>query len=132
MYIQDLQQTVVDDYFTRLNQSDFKGVAELFADSGCLYPPFEKKICGRAAIYRYLQAEAIDIEALPQSMTLTADRDERTIYQIAGKVKTSLFTVNISWTIELNTDRQIECITIKLLAELQELLGLDRSRSNTN
>jgi hypothetical protein len=132
MYIQDLQQTVIDDYFTRLNQSDFTGVAELFADSGCLHPPFEKKICGRSAIYRYLQAEAIDIEALPQSVTLTADRDERTIYQIAGKVKTSLFTVNVSWTIELNTDRQIECVTIKLLAELQELLGLDRSRSKTS
>jgi hypothetical protein len=132
MYIQDLQQTVIDDYFTRLNQSDFAGVVELFADLGYLHPPFEKKICGREAIYRYLQAEAIDIEALPQSVTLTADRDERTIYQIAGKVKTSLFTVNISWTIELNTDRQIECVTIKLLAELQELLGLDRSRSKTN
>jgi Nuclear transport factor 2 (NTF2) domain len=132
MHIQDLRETVIDDYFTRLNQSDFAGVAELFADLGCLYPPFDRKICGREAIHRYLQAEAIGIEALPQSVSLAADRDGETIYHISGQVKTSLFTVNIGWTIELNADQQIGCVTIKLLAELQELLGLDRSRLATH
>jgi hypothetical protein len=134
MQIQELKEPIIDEYFTRLNQSDFAGVSELFAESGYLHPPFDRQICGREAIERYLQAEAIGIEAVPQFVTIATERDEGTIYQISGRVKTSLFTVNVSWTIlvtrgyanELNVDRQIAGVTIKLLAELQELLGLDR------
>ena len=130
--IKNIQEPVIYKYFLSLNQRNFGGVAELFSAQGCLYPPFEKGICGREAICQYLQAEAIGIEAFPQSGTVEPDscferlcqQDSNFIYQILGYVKTSFFTVNVSWSIKLNPDREIVSVEVKLLAKLQDLLSL--------
>jgi hypothetical protein len=124
--IKHIQEPIIYDYFSRLNASSFEEVSNLFSVQGCLYPPFEQGICGRAAIYRYLQAEAIGVQAFPYSGTVQSGGEGVTIYQIAGNVKTSLFSVNVRWSIELNADREIVSVVVKLLAELQELLSLKR------
>jgi hypothetical protein len=133
--ISDLQLSVIHQYFSNLNQLNFEAVANLFAPAGFLYPPFERGICGRSEIYRYLEAEARDIQALPESSTIRCHKSElqsktgasSTVYQIFGKVKTSYFTVNVSWSIEINSANEILSVRIELLAELQDLLKLKRS-----
>jgi hypothetical protein len=132
--ISELQVPVIHQYFSSLNQLDFKAVANLFAAAGWLYPPFDRGICGRAEIYRYLEAEARDIQAFPESSTVRFCKSElqslaeagSTVYRILGKVKTSYFTVNVGWSIEVNSDDEIRSVRVKLLAELQDLLTLKR------
>lgn len=124
--IAGIQEPVVYSYFNRLNSSNFQGVSELFAPDGCLYAPFESGICGREAIEQYLEAEAQGMTALPRSGILETSPNSNPRYTLMGVVKTSFFTVNVGWTIELNSEKQIASVTVKLLAELQELLGLQR------
>jgi hypothetical protein len=132
--ISDLQVTVIHQYFSSLNQFDFEAVANLFTAAGVLYPPFDRGICGRAEIYRYLEAEARDIQAFPESSTVRFRKSElqslaevgSTVYRILGKVKTSYFTVNVGWSIEVSLDDEIRSVRVKLLAELQDLLTLKR------
>ena len=50
--------------------------------------------------------------------------DSRISYQVMGYVKTSFFTVNVGWSIQLNSKQEIVSVEVKLLAELQELLRL--------
>jgi hypothetical protein len=133
--ISDLQVPVIHQYFSNLNQLNFEAVANLFAVNGFLYPPFDRGICGRAEIYRYLEAEARDIQSLPESSTVRFRKSElqsltaasSTVYRILGKVKTSYFTVNVGWSIEVTPDNEIVSVRVKLLAELQDLLTLKRS-----
>ncbi|OUC14096.1 MAG: hypothetical protein B0A82_13835 [Alkalinema sp. CACIAM 70d] len=124
--IAGIQEPVVYSYFNRLNSSNFQGVSELFAPDGCLYAPFESGICGREAIEQYLEAEAQGMTALPRSGILETSPNSNPRYTLMGVVKTNFFTVNVGWTIELNSEKQIASVTVKLLAELQELLGLQR------
>ncbi|MGI0493761.1 nuclear transport factor 2 family protein [Alkalinema pantanalense CENA528] len=124
--ITGIQEPVIYSYFNRLNQGDFQGVSELFAPDGCLYAPFESGICGREAIEQYLEAEAQGMTAFPRSGILETSPDNDPRYKLMGIVKTSFFTVNVGWTIEINPEKQITSVTVKLLAELQELLGLQR------
>jgi hypothetical protein len=133
--ISDLQVPTIHQYFSSLNQLNFEAVANLFAAKGVLYPPFDRGICGRAEIRRYLEAEARDMQALPESSTIrfctsglqSLDEARSTVYRILGKVKITYFTVNVGWSIELNSDNQILSVRVKLLAELQDLLTLKRS-----
>jgi hypothetical protein len=130
----DLQVPIIHQYFSSLNQLNFEAVANLFAAAGVLYPPFDRGICGRAEIYRYLEAEARDIQAFPESSTVRFRKSElqslsetgSTVYRILGKVKTSYFTVNVGWSIEVSPDDEILSVRVKLLAELQDLLTLKR------
>ena len=124
--ISGVQEPVIYNYFQRLNAGDFVGVAQLFSPQGCLYAPFAKGVCGREAILHYLQAEAIDLKALPKSGQTQTDLDGITTYQITGQVQTNYFTVNVAWSIQLDESSAIVLIDIKLLAELQDLLGLKR------
>ncbi len=121
------QEPAIDDYFSNLNEGNFEAVSNLFSIEGCLYPPFEKEICGRVAIAQYLKSEAKDIKALPQKCTVQSIRDENTQYQVTGYVKTSFFTVNVGWSIQLNVTKEIVSVHVKLLAELQDLLALKRA-----
>jgi hypothetical protein len=121
-----LQEPVISDYFLKLNQGDFMGVAQLFAEQGCLCAPFQGEICGREAIYDYLQAEGKGMTAVPKSGSIEPLQNGGTEHQVVGQVRTALFTVNVAWTIELNAAKEIVSVTIKLLAELKELLGLRR------
>jgi hypothetical protein len=132
--ISELQVPVIHQYFSSLNQLNFEAVANLFAEAGWLYPPFDRGICGRSEIYRYLAAEARDIQAFPESSTVRFRKAElqslaesgSTVYRILGKVKTSYFTVNVGWSIEVTPDDEIRSVRVKLLAELQDLLTLKR------
>jgi hypothetical protein len=132
--ISDLQVPVIHQYFSSLNQFDFVAVANLFTAAGVLYPPFDRGIYGRAEIYRYLEAEARGIEAFPESSTVRFRKSDlhslaetgSTVYRILGRVKTSYFTVNVGWSIEVSPDDEIRSVRVKLLAELQDLLTLKR------
>jgi hypothetical protein len=132
--ISELQVPVIHQYFANLNQLNFEAVANLFTAAGWLYPPFDRGICGRANIYQYLEAEASDLQAFPASSTVRFRKSElqslaeagSTVYRILGKVKTSYFTVNVGWSIEVSTDEEIHSVRVKLLAELQDLLTLKR------
>jgi hypothetical protein len=121
-----IQEPAISNYFLKLNQGDFNGVAQLFAEQGCLYAPFEGEICGREAIYDYLQAEGQGITAVPKSGLIKPLQNGSTEHQLAGQVRTHLFTVNVAWTIELNSGKEITSIRVKLMADLKELLGLRR------
>jgi hypothetical protein len=122
IFIKNIQEPIIYNYFSSLNEGDFDGVADLFAVDGYLHPPFEKVITGRAAICKYLQAEARGIEVFPKSGTLVANLDGSIGYQIEGRVKVSIFVVNIRWSIELNAQHEIAGMKIELLADLQDLL----------
>jgi hypothetical protein len=126
LFIKNIQEPIIYNYFASLNESDFEGVADLFAVDGYLHPPFEKVIAGRAAICKYLQVEARGIEAFPESGTIVDRPDGASSYQIAGRVKLSVFVINVGWSIELNNQHEIAAVKIKLLAELQDLLAMKR------
>jgi len=119
----DISETVIDDYFSRLNDGEFVGVAELFSVRGILCPPFGKPICGRDAIARYLQTEAKGMESLPKSGIVRNGNDGDILYQIEGNVKTSFFTVNVNWLIHLNVQKEIELLEVRLLEKLQDLIA---------
>ena len=131
IFIDNLHQQIINSYFSHLNDRNFEEVANLFSSQGYLYPPFEKGICGRATIHRYLETEATGIQAFPQSINVHSNpagyifnEDSQISYQIIGYVKTSFFTVNVGWSIQLNSEQDIVSVEVKLLADLQELLGL--------
>jgi hypothetical protein len=115
---------VIDSYFDTINRKNFEQTAALFAEDGKLFAPFEEPIIGRNAIALYLNKEAKGIKLLPQKKIgeLTEDKAEQ--IKVTGKVKTSLFTVNVAWFFNLNLEQQITRAKIKLLASPQELLGL--------
>ncbi len=127
--IQGIHEPVIDKYFARLNNGEFIATAELFAAQGCLNPPFDKQLQGREAIAQYLAKEAIGIGFFPEygeivtigtAPTLNGDRIQ---YQIQGKVEMNWFTVNISWSIQLNAAKEITLLEVKLLASLDDLLS---------
>jgi hypothetical protein len=124
LQIDGIDENTICEYFVRLNRGEFAATANLFADRGCLNPPFEKSIVGREAIARYLAKEAIGMSFSPQSGQLIAIDREQSRYQIQGKVVTSYFTINVGWSIELNAAKEITLVEIKLLASMTELLKL--------
>jgi hypothetical protein len=116
-------ETVIDEYFLRLNKDDFAAVAELFSLQGLLCPPFEKTICGRDAIASYLESEAKGMTCLPKSRTVKSGSNGDILYQIEGNVKTSFFSVNVRWSIHLNSQKEITFLEVKLLNKLQDLVA---------
>jgi hypothetical protein len=127
MIIENVIEPVIYEYYLRLNSGDFVGVSKLFSKNGSLHPPFEKKLCGREAIVQYLQAEAKGLEAYPKLGILSCGGDRSNLYEIQGYVKTSFFTINVCWLIELSDNREIVSVEVKLLAQLQDLLALKRT-----
>ena len=120
---QRMNEPIIHDYFTLLNQSNFIATANLFSEQGVLKPPFEKMILGRSAIAQYLEKEALGIKVFPTHIkTTTSDRNCNQ-YQVQGKVKTDYFTVNASWLIKLNVAKEITLIEIQLLENLVDLLA---------
>lgn len=127
MKILGIDESVIESYFAAFNQGDFTQVSNLFVAQGSLNPPFSKEVQGREAILDYLNAEATGMQAFPKSGIEQELTQTTQIYQVMGLVKTSFFTVNVSWTFHLNAEKEIETLTVRLLAELPELLGLRRS-----
>ncbi|MCW6035743.1 nuclear transport factor 2 family protein [Spirulina subsalsa FACHB-351] len=124
--IQGVNQAVIGQYFTALNAGDFAATAQLFAQQGELYPPFEEAIAGPSAIQHYLEQEAQGLRCEPQQgETLTRDND-MTLVQVKGRVHTPVFSVNVAWQFLLNPNSEILQVQVKLLASLEELLSLRR------
>jgi len=121
----NITDSVVHDYFARLNQSDFNATADLFSEQGCLKPPFEKTIKGKRAIAEYLEKEAFGMELFPTYLKMMQHNQSCTQYQVKGKVKTNYFTVNASWLIDLSPEKEITFIEIKLLETLSSLLAFN-------
>jgi len=115
-------------YFETANRGEFDQTAALFAADGQLVPPFEQSIVGRDAIAQYLSAEAAGMSFNPMQLEDRdlAESDDTTSqgYLVRGKVKTSLFTVNVAWEFTLNRAQEILFVKVKLLAKLNELLKL--------
>ena len=120
--IEGIERPHIDAYFNSLNREDFKATAELFAERGCLKPPFEETIEGRAAISEYLEKEARGMKFCPETGAILLRDEVITHYHIQGYVKTNYFTIAVSWLIQLNLDNEIMLVEVKLLAALQELL----------
>jgi hypothetical protein len=120
--------SVVDRYFTSFNAADYRAVADLFENDGIVLAPFEAPIVGGEAIYTYLQAEAIAMQATPVTAeTIPKDNGTQQVV-VEGRVKTLLFTVNVRWTFDLTAMDTIQSVEIKLLASLQELMQFDRGK----
>lgn len=117
-------------YFETANAGDFEQTADLFAAEGQLVPPFEQPIVGRDAIAQYLSAEATGMSFIPmrsEAVDLEESESDESLLQrclVRGKVKTSLFTVNVAWEFALNPAQEILVVKVKLLAKLNELLKL--------
>lgn len=130
-----IDEPVIHEYFTKLNDNDFVAVAELFSEGGYLKPPFESLIKGRKEIAEYFAKEATDMVFYPEAgRILSQNKGEATLqeiihieYQIQGKVQMSLFTVSVQWLIQLNRAKKIAVVEVKLLASLNELLKFNRS-----
>lgn len=121
--IEGITESALLDYFATINQEEFEITSSLFAEAGELQAPFEKPLVGREKIAAYLTKEAKGMKLLPKQGICEAEADfER--YKVLGKVKTSLFSVNVAWYFTLNSEGQITTAKIKLLASPQELLGL--------
>ena len=125
--IEGITESAITNYFTTFNQAKFNQTAALFAEEGELLAPFEKPIIGREKIASYLEQEAKGMSALPRQGILDSESALKT-YKVVGKVKTSLFSVNVAWFFSLNSDLQIAIARIKLLASPQELLNLKSKR----
>jgi len=129
--IDGIYENTIHEYFMRLNNGEFMETAQLFAEQGCLNPPFEKSIVGKEALARYLEKEAKGMNFCPERGEILTkvgladplEHSDRTQYHIQGKVKTNFFTVNVSWSIELNAIKEIMAVDVKLLASIDELLS---------
>ena len=127
--IEGITETVIIGYFATFDREAFTATASLFSETGELLAPFEKAIVGRDKIADYLSKEAKGMTLLPKQGVREESADSIE-YKVIGKVKTSLFTVNVAWYFTLNSKHQITIAQIKLLASPQELLGLKSKREN--
>lgn len=124
--IEGITEAAIVEYFATFNREAFTETASLFSETGELLAPFEKPIVGRDKIAVYLSQEAKGMTLLPKQGICEVSNS--TEYKVIGKVKTSLFTVNVAWYFILNSKQQISTAKIKLLASPQELLGLKSKR----
>ncbi len=124
--IQGIHEPVIYEYFARLNNGEFIATSELFTEQGCLNPPFDKQLQGRDAIAQYLEEQAKGIIFSPEYGEILISDSNHTQYQIQGKVELNWFTVNISWSIDLNDTKEIILVDVKLLASLDDLLSFSR------
>ena len=127
--IDGMEEPVIIDYFSTINQGRFDQTAILFTIDGKLHAPFEQPIEGREAISSYLVKEAKGMKLLPKQGKFESKENDVERIHITGKVKTTLFSVNVAWYFNLNQARQITSARIKLLASPQELLGLKQIRN---
>lgn len=122
--IEGITESTIIRYFDTLNTENYQACANLFATDGAMYPPFEAGIVGREAIAAFLEQEAKGMKLEPeQGISRVVENGDLEV-QVAGKVQTPLFGVNVSWFFLLNSQQEIAATKIKLLASPQELLSL--------
>ena len=127
--IKGISAPAIANYFLTINQEEFTETASLFAEDGEMLAPFEKPIVGREKITSYLVKEATGMKLLPmQGICEIEDEVER--FKVLGKVRTSMFSVNVAWYFTLNPQGQLTSARIKLLASPQELLNLQNQRES--
>ena len=124
LVIEGITEQFIYTYFLTINREEFQQTATLFAEDGELIAPFEDPIIGRKAIALYLSKEAKGMTLLPQQGIYESSEDDSEQIKVLGKVKTSLFTVNVAWFFNYNLHQQITTARIKLIASSQELLEL--------
>lgn len=124
--IEGITEPVVLRYFDTMNAGDYEATAALFSSVGAMHPPFEEPLEGKEAIATYLRTEAKGMQLFPSKGTAETLEDDKTQIQVAGKVQTPWFGVNVSWTFLLSPMGEILAAKIKLLASPQELLSLRR------
>jgi len=128
--IEGIAQPTLLQYFETLNAGDFEATSQLFATEGMLQPPFEAIVTGSAAIAAYLQQEATGFIFLPCQGQKSVERGDlerdETDFLVLGRVQTPWFTVNVSWTFILNSNKQIILAKVNLLASLKELMHMRR------
>ncbi|MBW4490899.1 MAG: nuclear transport factor 2 family protein [Trichocoleus desertorum ATA4-8-CV12] len=124
--IEGITEPTILRYFELLNAGDFEATSQLFAPDGVMNAPFESAIVGPEAIAAYLKQEATGMTLLPQQGVTEAIENDCTQVQVAGKVQTPWFSVNVSWLFNLDAQQKILAATVKLLASPQELLNLRR------
>ena len=124
--IAEIEESNIINYFKTINKEAFEQTAALFAEDGQLLAPFEKPLVGRDAIASYLAKEATGMKLLPQRGEIAISEDNTQQVDITGKVKTSLFAVNVGWYFNLNEEGKINRVRVKLLASPQELLNLQK------
>ena len=78
--------------------------------------------------FRQQTKEATGMKLLPKLGVWETEEDTER-YKVLGKVRTSLFSVNVAWYFTLNAEVQITSAKIKLLASPQELLNLQGKRA---
>ena len=127
--IAEIEELSIIDYFETINKEAFEQTAALFAEDGQLLAPFEKPLVGRDAIASYLAKEATGMKLLPQRGEIAISEDNTQQVDITGKVKTSLFAVNVGWYFNLNEEGKINRVRVKLLASPQELLNLQKFKN---
>jgi hypothetical protein len=125
-FLDGITEPTILRYFATLNAGEFDTTADLFADDGVMYPPFESPIVGREAIAIYLQQEAENVKAFPVQGIVQTLPNDQVQFQVTGKAQTSWCSVNVTWVFILNLQQQIIATKIKLLASPQELLSLRR------
>jgi hypothetical protein len=125
-FLDGITEPTILRYFATLNAGEFDTTADLFADDGVMYPPFESPIVGREAIAIYLQQEAENVKAFPVQGIVQTLPNDQVQFQVTGKAQTSWCSVNVTWVFILNLQQQIMATKIKLLASPQELLSLRR------
>ncbi|MEO0348435.1 MAG: nuclear transport factor 2 family protein [Cyanobacteria bacterium P01_A01_bin.15] len=111
-------------YFETFNLHDFGAAAALFSVQGELHPPFEDAIVGRAAIAAYLSQEASQMKLFPGEPTVDGSDASRLV--VLGHVNAIAFKVGIKWTFLLTKESEIESLSIRLRASMQELLTLQK------
>ena len=127
--IKGISDITIVNYFLTINREEFTETASLFAEDGEMLAPFEKPIVGREKITSYLEKEATGMKLLPiQGICETEDEVEQ--FKVLGKVRTSMFSVNVAWYFTLNSEGQLTTARIKLLASPQELLNLQSQRES--
>lgn len=125
--IEGISEVAIANYFLTINQEEFVQTASLFAEDGQMLAPFKEPIVGREKIASYLEKEATGMKLLPiQGVCETEDGVEK--FKVLGKVRTSMFSVNVAWYFTLNPKKQLTTARIKLLASPQELLNLQSQR----
>ena len=124
--IHGIHEPVIYAYFEKLNNGQFIATSKLFSERGCLNPPFDNQIQGRDAIAQYLEQEAQGIRFCPEEGEVLTIDPNHTRYQIQGKIEMNWFTINISWSIDLNAANEIMLVEVKLLTSLDDLLSFSR------
>jgi hypothetical protein len=124
--IEGINEPTIEKYFQTINQEDYQTTVQLFTEEGVLKAPFESPISGKDKIAEYLTAEARGMKLISCQVSQKSRKKEFCLFKIKGKVKTSLFSVNVAWDFMLNARSEIVEVRVKLLASPQELLKIRR------